>query len=58
MTTLSEQLTKYLEDAHSIEVQALAQLRTAPSISGDPELAALYREARNGSTRSAAIRPA
>jgi ferritin-like metal-binding protein YciE len=44
MTTLSEQLTKYLEDAHSIEVQALAQLRTAPSIAGDPELAALYRE--------------
>ena len=44
MTTLSVQLIKYLEDAHSIEVQALAQLRTAPSIAGDPELAALYRE--------------
>jgi ferritin-like metal-binding protein YciE len=44
MTTLSEQLTKYLEDAHSIEVQALAQLRTAPKIAGDPELSAIYRE--------------
>ena len=44
MTTLSEQLIKYLEDAHAIEVQALAQLRTAPSVAGDPELAAVYRE--------------
>jgi ferritin-like metal-binding protein YciE len=44
MTTLPEQLTKYIEDAHSIEVQALAQLRTAPSIVKDPELAAIYRE--------------
>jgi ferritin-like metal-binding protein YciE len=44
MTTLSEQLTKYLEDAHSIEVQALAQLRTAPDIAGDAELSAIYRE--------------
>ena len=44
MTTLAEQLTKYLTDAHSIEVQALAQLRTAPDIAGDPELAASFRE--------------
>jgi ferritin-like metal-binding protein YciE len=44
MTTLSEQLTKYLEDAHSIEVQALAQLRKAPDIAGDPELSTIYRE--------------
>src|SRR5437868_12350931 len=41
---LDEQLTKYLEDAHSIEVQALAQLRKAPDIAGDPELSAIYRE--------------
>ena len=27
---IQEQLTKYLTDAHSIEEQALAQLRTAP----------------------------
>jgi len=40
---LQEQLTKYLTDAHSIEEQALAQMRTAPDLAGDPELAADYR---------------
>src|SRR5436309_14129742 len=44
MPDLHEQLTKYLADAHSIEVQALAQLRTAPDIAGDAELSAMYRE--------------
>ncbi len=44
MRDLQEQLTKYLADAHSIEVQALAQLRTAPDIVADPELSAMYRE--------------
>ena len=37
--TLDEQLTKYLTDAHSIETQALAQLRTAPKIAEDPAVA-------------------
>src|SRR5918911_2290305 len=41
---IHEQLTKYLMDAHSIEVQALAQLRTAPDLAGDPELAKNFRE--------------
>src|SRR5919206_131879 len=41
---IREQLTKYLTDAHSIEEQALAQLRTAPDIAGDPQLANAYRE--------------
>jgi ferritin-like metal-binding protein YciE len=41
---IHEQLTKYLTDAHSIEVQALAQLRTAPEIAVDPELVSMYRE--------------
>ncbi|MBA3331959.1 MAG: DUF892 family protein, partial [Actinobacteria bacterium] len=41
---MAEQLTKYLTDAHAIEEQALAQLRTAPDLAGDPELAASYRE--------------
>ena len=41
---LREQLTKYLTDAHSIEEQALAQVRTAPDLAGDPELAANYRK--------------
>src|ERR687886_2905903 len=44
MTEITEQLTKYLTDAHSIEEQARAQLRTAPEIAGDPELSAAYRE--------------
>jgi ferritin-like metal-binding protein YciE len=43
-TELDERLTKYLTDAHSIEEQALAQLRTAPKIAVDRELAAAYRE--------------
>jgi ferritin-like metal-binding protein YciE len=41
---IHEQLTKYLTDAHSIEEQALAQLRTAPDLAGDPQLAQHYRE--------------
>jgi ferritin-like metal-binding protein YciE len=44
MTDIREQLTKYLTDAHSIEVQALAQLRTAPKIAGAPELSAAYQQ--------------
>jgi ferritin-like metal-binding protein YciE len=43
-TDIQEQLTKYLTDAHSIEEQALAQLRTAPDFAGDPKLAAGFRE--------------
>src|SRR5690242_1366028 len=42
--TIHEQLTRYLTDAHSIEEQALAQLRSAPDAAGDPELAGIYRE--------------
>jgi ferritin-like metal-binding protein YciE len=40
---IDEQLTKYLTDAHSIEVQALAQLKTAPDLAGAPQLAAAFR---------------
>jgi ferritin-like metal-binding protein YciE len=42
--TLGEQLTKYLADVHSIEVQALAQLKAAPGIAHDDGLAAAFRE--------------
>jgi ferritin-like metal-binding protein YciE len=42
--TMNEQLVKYLTDVHSVEEQALAQLRLAPRIAADPELAAIYRE--------------
>src|SRR5215212_147498 len=44
MRDLDEQLTKYLTDAHAIEEQALAQLRTAPDLAGDPAIAASFRE--------------
>jgi ferritin-like metal-binding protein YciE len=43
-TDTQEQLTKYLTDAHSIEAQALAQLRRAPDIAGDPELARILEQ--------------
>jgi UDP-glucose 4-epimerase len=33
-----EQIVKYLADVHSIELQALAQLRAAPKIAGDERL--------------------
>ena len=44
MRELREQLTKYLTDAHSIEEQALAQLRRAPEIAGDPQIASAFEE--------------
>jgi ferritin-like metal-binding protein YciE len=37
-------LTSYLTDAHSIEVQALEQMRLAPRLAGDRGLAAAFRE--------------
>src|SRR3954447_2922941 len=36
--TLDKQLTKYLTDAHAMEVQALAQMRAAPKLAKDPAL--------------------
>jgi ferritin-like metal-binding protein YciE len=39
MSSLQDQLTKYLTDLHSIEQQALAQMRVAPLLAGEPELA-------------------
>ena len=41
---LSEQLTKYLTDVHSIEQQALAQMRQAPKIAGHPDLSRIYAQ--------------
>jgi ferritin-like metal-binding protein YciE len=42
--TVRDQLVKYLTDAHSIEEQALAQLRLAPDIAGDGRMAAVLAE--------------
>ena len=41
--TPDEQLTKYLTDVHSIELQALAQLERAPGIAGEGKLADAFR---------------
>jgi ferritin-like metal-binding protein YciE len=41
---IEDQLTKYLTDVHSIEVQAIAQLERAPEIAGDDRLAAAFGE--------------
>jgi ferritin-like metal-binding protein YciE len=38
-----EQLVKYLADVHSIELQALAQLRAAPEIAGDGRIAEAFK---------------
>jgi ferritin-like metal-binding protein YciE len=40
--TLQEQLVKHLTDVHSIEEQALVQMRRAPRIAGDPKLAHMF----------------
>lgn len=42
--TIDEQVTKYLTDVHSIEEQALAQMRLAPRVAADPELRRIFAE--------------
>jgi UDP-glucose 4-epimerase len=39
-----EQLVRYLADVHSIELQALAQLRAAPKIAGDERLCQAFEQ--------------
>jgi ferritin-like metal-binding protein YciE len=41
---LKEQLVKHLTDCHAIEVQALVQMKAAPKLAGDDELAEIYAE--------------
>jgi ferritin-like metal-binding protein YciE len=43
MASLDDQLNAYLSDAHAIEEQALPQMRAAPDMAGDPDLAAVFR---------------
>jgi ferritin-like metal-binding protein YciE len=42
--TVQEQLDTYLTDVHSIEVQALGQMRAAPELAGDDQIARAFRE--------------
>src|SRR5579884_1297424 len=44
--SLEEQLVKYLTDAHSIEQQALVQMRAAPKLAGDPRIAQIFEQHR------------
>jgi ferritin-like metal-binding protein YciE len=39
---IGEQLTDYLSDVHSLEEQALVQLRRAPRLAGDPDLQEIF----------------
>ena len=42
--TTEEKLIKHLTDVHSIEEQALVQMRRAPRIAGDPKLAHIFEQ--------------
>jgi ferritin-like metal-binding protein YciE len=42
--TLEEQLVKYLTDVHSIEQQALVQMKVAPGIAGDERIASAFSD--------------
>jgi ferritin-like metal-binding protein YciE len=42
--TIQEQIVKYLTDVHSIEEQALVQLKIAPKIAGDATLEAAFEK--------------
>jgi ferritin-like metal-binding protein YciE len=54
-STLSDQLVKYLTDVHAMEVQALAQMRAAPDLAGDPELARAFDAHREETERHEAL---
>jgi ferritin-like metal-binding protein YciE len=41
---LQAQIVKYLTDAHSIERQALVQMKAAPKMAGDPEIASAFAQ--------------
>jgi ferritin-like metal-binding protein YciE len=43
---LSEQIVKYLTDAHSIEEQALVQMKAAPKLAGDAQMAEIFERHR------------
>jgi ferritin-like metal-binding protein YciE len=42
--TARHELTSYLSDAHSIEEQALQQLRPAPKVADDPTIASVFEQ--------------
>lgn len=42
--SLEDQLVKYLTDVHSIEQQALVQMKVAPKIAGDPVISSYFTQ--------------
>jgi ferritin-like metal-binding protein YciE len=54
-SSLSEQLVNYLTDVHAMEVQALAQMRAAPKLAGDPVLAKAFEAHREETERHEAL---
>jgi ferritin-like metal-binding protein YciE len=42
--SVEQQLNLYLQDAHAIELQALEQVKRAPKIAGDPEIAKAFED--------------
>lgn len=42
--SIEEQLAIYLTDAHAIELQALVQVKLAPKIAGDPQIAEAFKQ--------------
>src|SRR5947209_16907394 len=44
--TIQEQVRKHLTDAHSIEQQALVQMKMAPGLAGDEQLAEVFTRHR------------
>jgi len=43
-SSVEKQLNLYLQDLHAIELQALEQVKRAPKIAGDPEIAAAFSD--------------
>jgi len=43
-TSTEQQLSLYLQDAHAIELQALEQMKRAPKVAGDPEIAKAFED--------------
>ena len=52
---MATQLVKYLTDVHALEVQALAQMRAAPKLAGDPVLADAFDAHRIETERHEAL---
>ncbi len=53
--THEDQITRFLSDLYSMELQALVQLRSAPQIAGDPVIAGHFRKHHEETQRQAEL---